>query len=98
MRNIIVNPGIQHYHDDQFSDDRIKIYEFPYMRVFGDFRIFNGLPIDLVDEKIGQIKEIMVEIQQAHADYHDYWETHPNTDTGTLVDKRVLSSPRSTTE
>ena len=98
MKHIIINPGIKHYHDDQFSDDRVKIYAFPYMRIFGDFRIFNGLPIELVDEFIGRFKEIMVEIQQAHADYSNYWETHPNTDVDTLFDKHVISSNQKETE
>ena len=80
MKHLIINPGIRYYHDDQISDDRIEILEFPYMKVFGDFRIFNGLPIELVDDFIGRFKEIMVEVKQAQLKYEDYWETHPNTD------------------
>jgi len=80
MKNIIIRPGIRYYHDDQFSDDRIEILDFPYMKVFGDFRIFNGLPINLVDEFIGRFKEIMVDVKQAHHKYEDFWETHPNLD------------------
>ncbi len=81
MKNIIINPGIQHYHDDEFTNDRVEILEFPYMKVFGDFRIFNGIPIELVDDFIGRLREVMIDVKQAHLMYKDYWETHPNMDT-----------------
>lgn len=80
MKNITIRPGIRYFHDDAFTDDRLEILEFPYMGVFGDFRIFNGLPIEMVDNFVGRLKEVMVDIKQAHVVHKDYWKTHPNTD------------------
>lgn len=80
MKNMVVKKGIQYYHDDQYSDGRVKILLFPLDGMFGDFRIFNKLPIELVDEFLGRFKEIMVDIVLARMDYENYWETHPNRD------------------
>ena len=87
MKNIIIVPGIRYFHDDSFTDDQIEICEFPYMRVFGDFRIFNGLPIEVVDEFVGRLKDVMVELKQNHIKYSKYWETHPNTARGTVNER-----------
>ena len=55
------------FHDDEYSDKNVEIVDFPYKRLFGDFRIFNGLPYQLVDEYVGKIREIMIAIANEHA-------------------------------
>ena len=55
------------FHDDEYSDENVKISDFPYKSLFGDFRIFNGLPYDLVDQYVGEIRELMIGLANEHA-------------------------------
>ena len=55
------------FHDDEYSDDNVTIPDFPYKSLFGDFRIFNGLPYEIVDEYVGRIRELMIELANEHA-------------------------------
>lgn len=57
---------LDHYHDDYFKEG-VEIEPFPYMDLFIDFRIFNGLDLEFMDQKLGEIRQIMIEIKQAHA-------------------------------
>jgi len=68
--------GIGYFHDDYYSDGNIRIPDFPMKRVFGDFRIFNGLPLEVVDQYIGKIIDIFIELDKDHQKYKDYWENH----------------------
>lgn len=76
FKNIIRKEKEAYYfHDDFFSDGQIVIPEFPFYNVFGDFRIFNGLPLEVVDDLVGELREFMIKISQAHAKYKNYWKT-----------------------
>ena len=68
-KNIIsaYNPFVK-FHDDQYSDEDVKILSFPFDDLFSDFRIFNGLPIEEVDQYIGRIREIMIDVANRHAE------------------------------
>jgi hypothetical protein len=55
-----------HYHDDMF-DEEVKIIDFPYIRLFGDFRIFNGISVSKMDDLIGEIRTAMIKIANYHA-------------------------------
>lgn len=75
---IVCDDGVQYFHDDEYDDERIQIPSFPMKSVFGDFRIFNGLPLHIVDKHLGEIIKLFEKINEDHATYVDYWETHPN--------------------
>jgi len=69
-KNIVVktNKLFQNvFHDDEYSDKNVVIPEFPYCDLFGDFRIFNGLPFSVVDEYVGKIRELMIDLANEHA-------------------------------
>lgn len=55
------------FHDDEYSDDNVVVPDFPYKSLFGDFRIFNGLSYDVVDEYVGRIRELMIALANEHA-------------------------------
>jgi len=59
------------FHDDEYSDDNVKVLPFPFMDLFSDFRLFNQLPLEFMDEQIGKIREIMIDIANAHAERED---------------------------
>jgi hypothetical protein len=76
FKNIIRNSKEAYYfHDDFYSDKEIVIPDFPFKDIFGDFRLFNGLPLEVVDEFVGRLRELMIELSQAHAKYKNYWKT-----------------------
>ena len=60
------NPHIK-YHDDMYNEE-VKILKFPYMHMFGDFRVFNGIQLQDVDEILGQIRQIMINIANLNAE------------------------------
>jgi len=53
------------FHDDMFKEE-VEIIQFPYMSLFGDFRILNGLRIEEVDEYVGKMRQVMVNIANRH--------------------------------
>ena len=77
-KNIVWDRGVKYFHDDLYTDERIMIPDFPMKNVFGDFRIFNGLPIELVDEYIGELMDVFRKLDKDHKAHEDYWKTHPN--------------------
>lgn len=67
MKNIITGLNcFVKYHDDM-QDEEVKIIPFPFDDLFGDFRVFNGIRLDQMDEILGKIREIMIEIANIHA-------------------------------
>jgi len=76
FKNIIRKSKEAYYfHDDFYSDKQIEIPEFPFYSIFGDFRLFNGLPLEVVDDFVGKLREIMIELSQAHARFENYYKT-----------------------
>ncbi len=63
------------YHDDMLvekggivgRDAEVEVLPFPYMDLFGDFRVFNGIKLAQMDEFLGRIRKIMIEIANIHA-------------------------------
>ena len=54
--------GPEHeYHDDYF-DEEVKIKDFPFRDVFGDFRIFNGLALEKMDNLVVELSGLMKRI------------------------------------
>lgn len=49
------------YHDDMYNEE-VKVIDFPFKKLFGDFRIFNGIRLVDMDRILGEIKKIMVNI------------------------------------
>ena len=58
--------GLTEYHDDMY-DEEVKFLDFPYSRLFGDFRIFNGMDLNSVDILVGEFREIMIRIANIQA-------------------------------
>lgn len=77
-KNVIWDKRVNYFHDDRYTDKEIIIPGFPMDSVFGDFRLFNGLPMEVVDSFVGEIIDLFMRIRQAHFDYKDYWEKYPN--------------------
>jgi hypothetical protein len=48
-------------------DEEVKIISFPFMDLFGDFRVFNGIQLIVMDVKLGKLKETLIEIANIHA-------------------------------
>jgi hypothetical protein len=82
MKNIIEKAGrkLQHFHDDEYSDESIEILPMPYDTIFGDYRLFNGLPLPVMDEFLTRFRILLTDLMQAHETHKDYWRTHPNVD------------------
>jgi len=43
-------------------NEEVKVIDFPFKKLFGDFRIFNGIRLVDMDRILGEIKKIMVNI------------------------------------
>ena len=53
------------YHDDMHNEE-VKILDFPYIKKFGDFRMFNGIKLSQMDDLIGEIRALMVKLKNMH--------------------------------
>lgn len=60
-------PPDHEFHDDQISNEEVKVKEFPYMEVFADFRVFNGLTLREIDIFLDCIARIFTELKDMHA-------------------------------
>lgn len=56
------------FHDDQFSDREVIVKSFPYMSIFGDFRLFNGLTIKEFDDFLARLVPFFFELEKMHAE------------------------------
>jgi len=54
------------FHDDEITNERIIVRRFPYMHIFGDFRIFNGLPLRVVDTYLADLVPVFVQLWELH--------------------------------
>lgn len=77
-KHVAWSKKVKYFHDDRWSDKEIIIPSFPMDHLFSDFRIFNGLPMEVVDDFVGELIEFFMRLKQAHFDYEKYWESHPN--------------------
>ena len=77
-RNLIKKHNVTHFHDDMIAEGNsdIEILAFPFDNIFGDFRLFNGLPLEVMDDFLTRIREVMVDIAQAHQIYKNYYKTN----------------------
>lgn len=55
------------FHDDQISDKEVMVKDFPYMHIFGDFRVFNGLTIKEFDDFLARLVPFFYELKQSHS-------------------------------
>ena len=61
-------PPSHKFHDDQFSDREVVVKDFPYMRIFGDFRLFNGLTIKEFDDFLARLVPSFCELEKMHVE------------------------------
>lgn len=59
------------FHDDEVSDGKIDIEKFPYMQIFGDFRLFNGLTIAEVEYFLSKLVPVFNELEKKHKEKLD---------------------------
>lgn len=76
-KNLIKKHNVTHFHDDMImkGNDDIEILPFPFDDLFGDFRLFNGLPLEIMDAFLTRIREVMVDIAQAYQFYKNFYKT-----------------------
>jgi len=68
-KHIAWSKKVKYFHDDQLSDGEIIIPKFPMDNLFGDFRIFNGLPMEVVNDFVGELIDLFTRLRQAHFDH-----------------------------
>jgi len=75
FKHIKVNRELTYFHDDFYSDKDVEIPKFPFDGLFGDFRLFNGLPLEIVDMFVGELISLMQWLKDSHKIYKSYWKT-----------------------
>lgn len=56
------------FHDDQISDREVVVKSFPYMHIFGDFRLLNGHTIKEFDDFLARLVPLFCELEKMHAE------------------------------